>query len=340
MNILITGGAGFVGSQTGYYLNEKGHTVFLLDNMSFGHDDNLNINGETFGTFILGDVRDDISDILIENNIDAVIHLAGIAPLPDCQVNPIEAIDNNLNGTVNVLECCRKTGVGKILFSSTSAIYENCQEYPFREDFLDKEPDLMYSMTKYMAESVCKSYVENYDMDINILRFFNVYGPHQDFKRKKPPLMGYIVKCMIDKTSPTFYSSGNQKRDYVYIEDVVSMMEILLNRNDISGEIFNVCSGETYSVREIYDLYKKIFNENLIEKYRDPSKFWDEYENLFVGKYPLSKDRIEREVNKYSFGSYQKAKSFLGWHPKTNLSDGVQNCVSYVKEIENKKEQH
>ena len=131
MKIVITGGAGFIGSQLGYYFHKLGNDVYLLDNMSYGKEDNLYVNGAPFGKFINFDVRD--PKLLNHlDGADVVIHLAGIAPLPECQINPSSAYDNNVIGTLNVLESCRKKNIPKVIFSSTSAVYENCTSYPLR----------------------------------------------------------------------------------------------------------------------------------------------------------------------------------------------------------------
>jgi nucleoside-diphosphate-sugar epimerase len=332
MNILITGGAGFIGSQLGNKFRRSGHNVTILDNMSYGKEDNLKVDGEwVYDTFILDDIRSERMAIHCEN-MDIVIHLAGIAPLPDCQLNPLAAYDNNLLGTLNVLEACRKTSVKKIIFSSTSAVYENCSNYPLKEKKLDTPPDLIYSMSKRNCELACLSYASNYNMDIVTLRFFNVYGPHQDFKRKQPPLMGYITKCLLEDQEPTFFSDGHQKRDYVYVDDVIEMIDLIISRSDISGQIFNVCTNKAHSVREIYEIYQNAFNKSLSPKFNNSTKFWDKYPQLFEGQHPLSKNRLIKEVDKYSLGSYDKAKSILGWTPKTTLEVGINKCVEYAKQ--------
>ena len=330
MNILITGVAGFVGSQVGHYLEGRGHTVYLFDNMSYGHVDNLSVNGQSIGEFIKGDVREYCDHLLREKEIEAVLHFAGVAPLPDCQSDPYNAIDNNVAGTACVLESCRLGGVKKIVFASTSAMYEKCKKTPFFEDQVEKTPDLIYPLTKLQCELLCQSFVENYNMDIVSLRFFNVYGPHQDFKRKHPPLMGYIIKSLLNKEGPTFFSDGNQKRDYIYVTDLANMVERVLCKDGLSGEVFNVCSGEVKSVREIYDLYQKEFNLRIDPTFSKSEHFWDQYESLFIEPYPLNRNRIVEEVNKFSVGSYDKAQRVLGWEPEVGYEEGISCCTAFA----------
>ena len=193
--ILITGGAGFVGSQLGYILHKKGHDIVLLDNMLYGRLDNLVVNNEFFGEFIGMDIRSkELFNVM--RNVDYVFHFAGIAPLPDCQTNPYQAIDINVAGTANVLEAARFNGVKKVIFSSTSAIYENNKSFPTSEQD-DTLPYLIYSTSKKQAEMLCYSFFKTYGLNVIALRFFNVYGPHQDMKRKHPPFIGYIIKELL-----------------------------------------------------------------------------------------------------------------------------------------------
>ncbi len=330
MKILITGGAGFIGSQIGHHLEENGHYVVLLDNMSYGHEDNLTVDGKKVGEFIHADVRDkDIGQHL--EGVDAVIHMAGIAPLPDCQLNPSKTIDNNVTGTANMLEACRKKGIKKFIFASTSAIYENCKITPFVEDRLESNPDLVYAVSKLQCESLCKAYASTYKMDVITLRFFNVYGPHQDFRRKHPPLMGYITKCLLQGEKPTFFSSGDQKRDYVYISDLVDLVEMCLKRSDVPGEIFNVSSGTAYSVKEIYKIFCESFGTYIEPSFESAEKFWDKYPELFSGPLPLPQERVVSEVNKFSLGSSKKVENILGWKTKVGLVKGVEAVVEYAK---------
>jgi len=337
VKILVTGGAGFVGSQVSWYFKQLGHEMYLIDNMSYGNLDNLTVDGHEVGHyFIESDVRDgDLHEYC--EGIDVVIHLAGVAPLPDCQMDPMEAYDNNVVGTLNVLEACRQENVKKVIFASTSAIYENCTEVPFVETDIGSGPDLVYSMSKHACEKICAGFVRNYGMDITMVRFFNVYGPHQDFRRKQPPLMGYIVKCLMNDEKPTFYSDGHQSRDYIYIDDLSRLIHTIIDSDNTAGEIINACTGKAYSVREIYDMYQKEFEKQIVPSFDDSTKFWDKYPPLFDGEYPLDKARLIKEVNKHSLGSYQLAYDMLGWQPKVSMEQGIANCVAYaniLKEIE------
>ena len=188
-------------------------------------------------------------------------------------------------------------------------------------------------MSKRACEMICQGYVNNYALNIVIMRFFNVYGPHQDFMRKQPPLMGYIIKCLLQDTIPTFYSSGHQRRDYVYIDDVVRMMRMIIEKSPTPGSVFNTCSGRDYSVREIYDLYSEAFKKDISACYDDSSRFWDRYPILFAGKKPLSKERLVKEVNKHSLGSYHHANEILGWSPSVTIEQGIAECVKYAKHL-------
>jgi len=330
--ILITGGAGFIGSQVGYALHCLGNEVTLLDNMSYGNEDNLEINGEKFGTFIQQDVRNPEIYEIVEG-MDYVLHFAGIAPLPVNQEFPYMAIDNNVSGTANILDASRKAGIKRFIFSSTSAVYENNCIFPCKED--DRIiPDLVYSMSKANCENLCKGFHEVYGLETVILRFFNVYGPHQDFKRKSPPLTGYIVKQLLNDDTCILHSDGTQRRDYVYVDDVVKMIEICLDHPAASGEIFNVASGNSYSVAEIYEIIAKFMNKGHIKPtFREAALLWDKYPNLFDGKLSMKMERLESEVNKFSLGCTEKSRTVLSWQARTSLEDGIKKTVEYAESM-------
>jgi UDP-glucose 4-epimerase len=316
MNILITGAAGGIGSTLAYSLHRKNHNLVLVDNLRNGYEKNLTINNNIFGCFLKQDIRNIDS---IDNTIkfDAVIHLAAITSLPDCENNVEETISINVQGTAAVLEFCRKRNIPYVFFASTSAVYEQNKEKILFEDQLIS-PRLWYSLSKKMSEELCESYRRNYNMVITTARFFNVFGPKQDIHRKNPPLLNYITTELKNNRSPILHSNGYQKRDYIHIDDVISFVELCLNKQP--NYIINVCSGKSISVVDIAHTIKNALNSNIELIFRDASMLWNTYPSLFEGPYPLSKEIVINETNKTSIGSNKVAMD-LGWMPNTNLFD-------------------
>lgn len=324
MKILLTGAAGGIGSTLGYYLHKKGHTLTLIDNLRNGYLDNLTINEENFGRFYNLSICNNDLYKLIEDQYDCIVHLAAITALPDCESNAVETMNVNVSGTMNVLECARKWNVPHIIFASTSAVYENNKEKVFTED-LELSPRLWYSLSKKMAEEICESYRMNYSMNITTLRFFNVFGPRQDIHRKNPPLLNYLVREMRNGNAPLLHSNGEQKRDYIHVDDVIKLIDICLDKRP--NEVFNVCTGTLISVNEIVKYVLEICHSNIQPTYRDASKLWDTYPQLFGGHYSLNKEIVVKETNKYSKGSYQKAEQLLNWKPNTDLESLIKKVV-------------
>ena len=200
--VVITGGAGFCGSNLGYMLHNKGYDVLLLDDLSFGHQDNLKVDGKTFGTFKKIDIRTpDLKKYF--QGASYVFHLAAISTLPICQSEPGNSIDVNVTGTVNVLEATRMTNVKRVIFASTAGVYENNKKFPCHEND-STDPYLTYTLTKSFCEKLCKSYSKLYGIETCITRYNNVYGPNQDIKRKSPPFVAYLIRELLKKQKTNF----------------------------------------------------------------------------------------------------------------------------------------
>jgi len=327
MRILLTGAAGGIGSTLGHYLYKKGHQLTLVDNLRNGYSKNLLIGKKTFGDFYNQDIRDpQLVDKLIDL-YDCIIHLAAITALPDCESNVSDTININVAGTANIMECARRWNVPHVIFASTSAIYENNAEQIFTEN-LNVNPRLWYSLSKKMAEEVCESYRINYGMNITTLRFFNVFGPRQDIHRKNPPLLNYLVREIKQGKQPVLHSNGEQARDYIHVDDVIKLIDICLEKKP--DDTFNVCTGSLVSVNQIVKYVSEIFNSSITPIYREASKLWDTYPDLFSGNYPLDKQIVAKETNKYSKGSYQKAKELLGWEPNTDLEFLIKKVATEI----------
>jgi UDP-glucose 4-epimerase len=327
MSVMITGAAGFIGSQLAHALWAKNVNLILVDNFSFGHEDNLIFSDVDLRSRIIRlDIRDKfgVKKLLQENQIEYIYNIAGIAPLPDCQLNPQEAIDVNVSGFVNVLEMARLCGVKKIIQASTNAIYENEKVFPFSEDSASP-PTLIYPNTKYSADIFAKSYCDTYGMSVSCLRFANVYGPHIDCLRKQPPFMAYMVRELYYGRQPIFHSNGEQRRDYIYIDDLI---DLALEVQSTEGfDIVNVSSNKSYSVNEIYTLAQEIMGLKINAKFADDLHYWEKYPELSEGVYPILPNIINNEINKYTQTDNSYAQEKYSWEPKVSIRNGLTKLI-------------
>ena len=296
MKVMITGAAGFIGSQIAYRLWQAGEDLILIDNFSFGKEDNLIFEKHDFSKEIIRmDIRDKdgMKDLFKNGDIDYVYNIAGIAPLPDCQLFPQEAIDVNVIGFVNILENARIYGVKKVIQASTNAIYENEKSFPTNEESL-KQPSLIYPNTKYAAERFAQSFCDAYGMNVTCLRFANVYGPHIDCMRKQPPFMAYMIRELFYGREPIFHSNGEQRRDYIYVDDLIDIA--IAVRKSRGYDVVNVSSNRNYSVNELYHMAQVIMKKNIPAQYANDSHYWEKYPQLFEGAYPIKSDILNHEI--------------------------------------------
>ena len=330
--ILITGAAGFIGSQLAYKFIKEGHKLILVDNMSYGHEDNLKFDdvdlNEVLFTYDIR-ARKKMEEIfnIFDGHFDYVYNIAGIAPLPDCQSNPCEAVDVNVNGFVNILELSRIYGVKTVIQASTNAMYENCTAFPTHEsDF--PLPTLIYPNTKYCAERFAQSYCDTYGMNVCCVRFANVYGPHVDCLRKQPPFVGYLIRELYYDRVPTFHSNGKQARDYIYVDDLTDLLEKV---QDCKGfDAVNCSSNKSYSVRQIYDIAQDIMHKTILAEYVDSSNYWKKYPQLYEGAYPIKPEVLDHEVNKYSLCDNTHGLARYNWQPKVDIGEGMSNMIKYT----------
>ena len=329
--ILVTGAAGFIGSQLAHALWQKGARVTLLDDFSYGKEDNLIFDDHDFREEIL---RESICDrpVLLHlcerEAFDVIYHIGAITPLPDCQIDPGRAIEVNVAGTVNVLEAARQHGVRKVVFASTSAVYENCHEFPTAEGDA-VPPSLIYSGGKYAAEQFCKSYADVYGMNIVVLRFANVYGPHIDCLRKQPPVAAYMIRELYCDRTPVLHSTGEQARDFIYVDDLI---DLAIRVQEGEGfDCVNVSSNEAHSINELYHVIAKSMGKEQVKpSYVDSSNYWKAYPGLYEGGYPIRENILENEVKKHTLCDNSHAKEKYGWEPRVDFEEGVKRTVEFT----------
>lgn len=343
MKILVTGAAGFIGSQLAYRLYKMGYELVLVDNFSYGKKDNLEFIDHSFANEVMNiDIRDEqkIESIFSKKDIDFVYNLAGIAPLPDCQSEPCNAIDVNVKGFVNLLENSRKYGVKKVIQASTNAIYENVKKFPtIEQNFVDL-PTLIYPNTKYCAERFAQSFCDTYGMSVTCLRFANVYGPHIDCLRKQPPFVAYMIRELYYDRTPIFHSDGNQKRDYIYVDDLIDLA-IAVQKSQ-GFDCVNVSSNKAYSVNEMYQITQKLIGKNIEANYANDAHYWGKYPMLYNGYYKIDGKILNHEINKFTLCDNQFALNKYNWHPRVDIFEGLKrvvdsSCMMLKKRDENLK---
>ena len=249
---LVTGAAGFIGSNLTDYLIKQGHQVICVDNESA---DNEKFYWNDKAWNVKGDITDYKFMKNVFTNVEYVFHLAAESRLQPAIQNPIEAVHKNCVGTATILQCSREAGVKRFIYSSTSSGYGN-NPYPNTED----QPDDClnpYSVSKVAGEKFCKMYYNLYGLDTVVLRYFNVFGLRSPTRGQYAPVIG-IFRRQADHSEPlTIVGDGSQRRDFIHVEDVAranyiaSLMSLEKNGYDYTGEVFNVGSGKNYSIQEI-----------------------------------------------------------------------------------------
>ncbi|MFA0194113.1 NAD-dependent epimerase/dehydratase family protein [Vibrio artabrorum] len=337
MRILITGIAGFVGSSIARNLLQKHEYIDIVgvDDMSYGYQERLEGLEERI-EFLKMDIKNLASSSI--NNIDVIIHCAAIAPLPENQKNIFKSCEQNIAMCGAVSDFATDIGCENIIFFSSGAVYEGSGNRASSEK--DKvEPSLIYPTTKFLAEKVFESVAKTYGLKVVSIRLFNLYGPRQDYFRKQPPLLGYLLKNAIQRESITLYASQKSKRDYIYIDDLCDLIECIRMKfeNIENGEFIpvNAASNSAYSVYDIIIKLEKVSGLSIPYERGDKKKFWDNYPELKNKRLPFNDIYLEREVDKTALADISFAREFFNWEPQTSLENGLSKCYEYAKEVLN-----
>lgn len=253
MRYLVTGGAGFIGSHIATRLVEQGHEVRVLDNLCAGNLDNLaHLDGRY--EFHHGDVADPAAVDRAVSGVDIVFHQAALASVPLSIDRPLDTHRACVTGTVHVLDAARRLGVKRVVYAGSSSAYGDAPEMPKRESHV---PEVLspYAAAKLAGEYYCQSFAAAYDLEVVRLRYFNVFGPRQDPKSPYSAVIPLFASALLDGRTPRIYGTGEQSRDFVFVENVVDANILASQAPGVSGKVFNVASGTTISVVE---LLKKI----------------------------------------------------------------------------------
>ena len=300
MNCLITGGAGFIGSNLARFLLEKGWEVRVLDNLSTGREDNLE---EVLPSleFIRGDIRDPGAMALAVKGREIVFHLAALPSVPRSIADPVTSHDVNVNGTLNVLLAARDSGVRRVVLASSSSIYGDQQELP-RTETLSPRPLSPYAVSKLTGEYYARAFSVVYGLDTVSLRYFNVFGPRQDPDSPYAAVIPRFMEALCKGGRPVIYGDGSQSRDFTFVGNVcLANWLAATNGKPLAGEAFNVGCGRSYTLLELLENLKQVLGRNNLEPCFEPPRTGDVQHSLadidkarrIFGYMPVSDFRAE-----------------------------------------------
>jgi len=312
LRVLVTGGAGFIGSHLADKLVEKGDEVICLDNFDPYYNPNIkkknikhNLGKKNF-KLVEADVRDGkaLKKVFEKNGIEKVVHLAAKAGVRPSIKDPLLFEDVNIRGTLNLLESCRKHGIENFVFGSSSSVYGITEKVPFSEDDTLR-PISPYGASKRSGELLCHAYSSLYDIPVTCLRFFTVYGP-----RQRPDMAIHKFVKLIDRGEKIqMYGNGTSKRDYTYIDDIVDGIMTALEKKFVF-EVFNLGNSKTVELRRLISLIEEeLGKEAKIERLPDQP-----------GDVPIT------------YADISKAKKLLNYSPKTRIEEGLAKFVEWYKD--------
>ena len=316
--LLITGGAGFIGSNLCGYFLSKGHKVICLDNFATGHRHNLKdyLNLENF-QLIEGDIRNLVDCQNAVKGVDYVLHQAALGSVPRSINDPITTNEVNVSGFLNMLVASRDAKIKRFIFAASSSTYGDSEGLPKVEDVIGK-PLSPYAITKYVNELYAEIFSKTYGLETIGLRYFNVFGRKQDPNGAYAAVIPKFVMQLMQHESPKINGDGNYSRDFTYIDNVIQMNELAMTTQNPAAvnTVYNTAYGDQNTLNNLVDYLKEY-----LAKY-DPqiAEVEIEYGPTRVGDIP------------HSLASIEKAKEFLGYRPEFSLQEGLKEAVAWYWE--------
>ncbi len=265
---LVTGGAGFIGSNIVEGLVERGERVVILDDLSTGREENIrHLLGDV--DFVEGDIRDPAIVRGALKEVSRVIHQAALASVPRSIENPVLVNEVNIGGTVVMLEESRKAGVDIFVYAASSSAYGDTESLPKREDMLP-QPLSPYAVSKLTGEYYCSVYSRAYGLPTVSLRYFNVFGPRQDPGSQYAAVIPIFVSHLLNGERPTIYGDGEQSRDFTYVANVVSANLLAAGCERANGQVVNIACGTSYTISELFNRLKKLIVSDVDPVYEEP----------------------------------------------------------------------
>jgi UDP-glucose 4-epimerase len=306
VKVLVTGGAGFIGSNLVRALLERGDDVRVLDNFSTGNRTNL---AGLEVDVVEGELR---SYERVHNAVrgaEVVFHLGALGSVPRSVQDPLTSGAVNVEGTLNVLLAARDEGVRRVVFASSSSIYGNQASLPLLES-MAPDPISPYGVAKLAAERYCVSFSRVYSFETVVLRYFNVFGPRQDPRSQYAAVVPLFITAIAAGDPVTIFDDGEQSRDFTYVDNVVEANLLAAEAEGASGRIFNVSAGAPTTVNELADTIGRLLGKEVSRKYEPP--------------------RAGDLRN--SWADVSEARELLGFEPRSGLEDGLRRTADFLLE--------
>ena len=305
--ILVTGGAGFIGSHIVERLIELDAEVIVVDDLTTGTLDNLGNNLERV-KFIQADFADlEVLNSVLEG-VDFISHQAALRSVPKSIERPLDYHRVNVTGTLRLLLKAKEASVKRIVFASSSSIYGERSKFPEKETD-SPQPVSPYAVTKLIGESYAYLFSKIYNLEVVSLRYFNVFGPRQSLENQYAVVVPKFITCLLTGQRPPIHGDGNQERDFTYIDNVVEANILALVKENIGGEVFNIASGKPQSVNKLFKILRRIMKKDIN---------------------PLMLDIRPGDIRK-THADLGKAKKILGFKPKVNFKQGLEKTAAWFE---------
>ncbi|MCK5055843.1 MAG: SDR family oxidoreductase [Candidatus Aminicenantes bacterium] len=302
---LVTGGAGFIGSNIVSELLQRGQRIRVLDNFSTGKRENLfPFRGNPDFELIEGDLRSFHTVRTAVKGIDYILHQGALPSVPRSVEDPLTTNDVNILGTLNVLEAAKEFGIKRVVYASSSSIYGDSEILP-KVETMPVDPLSPYALSKYTAERYCQIFSTLYGLETVCLRYFNVFGPNQDPTSQYSAVIPKFIRLICSGNRPTIYGDGAQSRDFTHVSNVVAANLLACTAEDVSGRVFNIACGEGYTLIQLVEMINRIAGTKV--------------EPVFAEARPGDVKRSAADI--------RKAKQKLGFRVLTRFEQGLAGLI-------------
>jgi nucleoside-diphosphate-sugar epimerase len=304
---LVTGGAGFIGSNIAEALVNQGADVRVIDDFSTGHPENLQAfkHRVEFRELDICNLKELQGAV---QGVDYVLHQAAIPSVPRSVIDPVSSHNADVTGTLHILWASKEAGVKRVVYAASSSAYGDSAQLPKQED-MPVNPISPYGLMKYVGEEYCRIFTSLYGLETVSLRYFNVFGPRQDPTSQYSGVLSRFITAMLTGKRPVIFGDGEQSRDFTYVSNVVNANLLACHSPKASGRVYNVACGARVSLNQVVDILNQILQSKLSPAY-EPSRAGD---------------------IRHSLADIERAKTDLGYVPSVGFEEGLKKTVEWYR---------